>query len=139
MKRYQFHINVQKIKQMMRSAGLPLMEGESHITPLFVGDPKICKQASDMLLTKFGIYVQPINYPTVPRGTERLRITCAPVHTDQHMNHLITSLIAVCNELGIPLSKVSNEFNEQGKYDITAVEQIAAVPLMKEKCPIHAH
>lgn len=87
------------VKRRMTEAGLPVMPSDSHIVPLMVGDPVLCKQASDELMERFKIYVQPINYPTVPRGTERLRFTPTPWHSDEDIDHLIESLQNMWHEL----------------------------------------
>lgn len=86
---------VAKVRQQLDAAGLPHLDNASHIVPVMVGDPVICKQICDELLTRFGVYVQPINYPTVARGTERLRITPSPVHTDDDIAHLVGALSAI--------------------------------------------
>ena len=80
------------LKRRLMNAGLPLIEGPSHIVPLMVGNPVHCKAVTDALLEGYGIYVQPINYPTVPRGTERIRLTPSPVHSDAQMDYLVDVL-----------------------------------------------
>lgn len=89
------------LKQRMRDADLPVMDSVSHIVPVFIGDPVLCKEVSDILLNEFGIYVQPINYPTVPKGTERLRFTPGPLHDDKAMDALIEALTTVWSRLNL--------------------------------------
>jgi len=91
-------------KAALAAARLPVMVSHSHIVPLFVGDPERCKAASDLLLTEHGIYIQPINYPTVPRETERLRITPTPWHDDRLIDQLVESLADVWSRLALPLA-----------------------------------
>jgi 5-aminolevulinate synthase len=89
------------LKKRLTDAGIPVMPSETHIVPVMVGDPVLCKQASDELLFNYSVYVQPINYPTVPRGTERLRFTPTPLHNDELMDHLVDSLVKVWSQLGL--------------------------------------
>ncbi|MBM3618132.1 MAG: aminotransferase class I/II-fold pyridoxal phosphate-dependent enzyme, partial [Alphaproteobacteria bacterium] len=93
--------NVEKVKNRLRQMGIPMLETETHIVPVMIGDPVRCKRASDMLRDDYGIYVQPINFPTVPRGTERLRITPGPLHTDAHIDTLVTALVDIFAELDL--------------------------------------
>ena len=92
------------LKRKMKEAGLPVMPSETHIVPLLVADPQRCKALSDILLFDFGIYVQPINYPTVPKGTERLRFTPSPVHSEEMMDDLVSALLAIWKQLGMELT-----------------------------------
>jgi 5-aminolevulinate synthase len=94
-------------KAALREAGLPARVTETHIVPVMVGDPELCKQASDLLLKEYGIYIQPINYPTVSRGTERLRITPTPEHDVRLIGQLTDALVAVWRELDLPLGQYS--------------------------------
>jgi 5-aminolevulinate synthase len=83
---------VTKVRNALKAIGIPMMDNESHIVPVMVGNPVKCKFISDTLIERYGIYIQPINYPTVPRGTERLRITPSPFHTDQDIAKLVEAL-----------------------------------------------
>ena len=80
--------NVRRLKERLEAAGMPYLKGESHIVPLIVGDATCCKMVTDVLLNRYNIYVQPINYPTVPRGTERLRLTATASHSLEDVDHM---------------------------------------------------
>ncbi|MGM4991376.1 5-aminolevulinate synthase [Tardiphaga sp. 841_E9_N1_2] len=92
-----------RVKAILTAAGIPVMSTDTHIVPVFVGDAELCKKACDLLLEDHGIYIQPINYPTVAKGAERLRITPSPYHDDVLIDHLAESLLQVWDELGLPL------------------------------------
>ena len=94
-----------RTKAVLAAAGLPILQNDTHIVPVFVGDPELCKQASDLLLERHAIYVQPINYPTVAKGSERLRITPSPHHDDALIDELAEAMVDVWEELGLPLNQ----------------------------------
>ena len=91
----------ERLKRMLSEAGLPVMASGSHIVPLLIGDPVLCKQVADELVERHRIYVQPINYPTVPRGTERLRLTPTPLHGDEDVEQLVAALRDVWSRFSI--------------------------------------
>ena len=90
------------LKERLVREDLPVMHTPSHIVPVLVGDPVQCKELTDALMDRFGIYVQPINYPTVPRGEERLRITPSPYHDDALIDRLAEALTDVWDRLDLP-------------------------------------
>jgi 5-aminolevulinate synthase len=96
-------VAVTATKAALQKARLPVLATETHIVPVMVGNPDLCKQASDLLLERHGIYIQPINYPTVARGTERLRITPTPAHDARLIQQLADALVSVWQELDLPL------------------------------------
>ena len=100
--RRRMHDRVATLRRKLDAVRVPHLANPSHIVPVMVGDAVHCKSISDTLLDRFGIYVQPINYPTVPRGTERLRLTPSPLHTDADIDHLVDSLATIWHETALP-------------------------------------
>ena len=95
------------LKAEMANAGLPVMPSVTHIVPLMVGDPIKAKRISDILLAEYGVYVQPINYPTVPRGTERLRFTPGPSHSEEMMRDLVSALVEIWDRLELEFRRAA--------------------------------
>lgn len=100
--RIRHHEQAERLREKLAAAGLPVLACESHIIPLHVGDAQLCKAASDILLREHGLYLQPINFPTVPRGSERFRITPSPNHTEAMMDQLVDALASVFHQVGAP-------------------------------------
>jgi 5-aminolevulinate synthase len=98
---------VAKVRRGFRAVGIPMLDSPSHIIPVMVGDARKCKWISDWLLENHGIYVQPINYPTVPRGTERLRFTPSPLHSDDNIDHLISALSEIWSQCALARTELA--------------------------------
>jgi 5-aminolevulinate synthase len=94
-------------KRALRAAGLPTLDNPSHIVPVMIGDADLCKAATDLLLSRHNIYIQPINYPTVAIGTERLRITPTPRHNEAHVSNLVVALVDVWRTLELPFTTLT--------------------------------
>ena len=94
--------NARKLKEKLREAKIPFIENDSHMVPVMINDPILSKKISDILLDSFSIFVQHINYPTVPKGYERLRITPTPLHTDKMIEDLVSALVFAFDSLDIP-------------------------------------
>ncbi len=105
--RHQQQENVAEVRKRLDEIGLPHIDNPSHIIPVVVVDPVKCKFISDVLLKDRGIYIQPINYPTVPKGTERLRITPSPVHTEEDIDKLVTALESLWTRCGLARQPVA--------------------------------
>ncbi|MEY4226781.1 MAG: 5-aminolevulinate synthase, partial [Actinomycetota bacterium] len=100
--RLALHARVASVRAAIEAAGIPTLPTESHLIPVILGDPIRCREAARLLLDEHGVYVQPIDYPTVPRGTERFRITTSPLHTDADVEALIAGLADVWERLELP-------------------------------------
>mmetsp|Transcript_15607 Transcript_15607/g.24412 ORF Transcript_15607/g.24412 Transcript_15607/m.24412 type:complete len:649 (-) Transcript_15607:81-2027(-) len=108
---------VQMTKELLRGVGLPLIETPSHIIPVRVGDAQLCKKISDMLLKEYNIYIQPINFPTVPIGQEMFRLTPSPDHSPKMIFHLISSLVEIWDRLELPRMAIEQEDVSTAKYE----------------------
>jgi 5-aminolevulinate synthase len=103
--RTRHQLQVAKTKAALQQAGIPVLANPSHIVPVMIGDAELCKAASDLLLERHGVYIQPINYPTVARGTERLRITPTPFHDDVLIEELVAALTETWRTIGLPFAR----------------------------------
>ena len=118
--REQHQLRAAQVKEALLQADIPFLKTPTHIIPVVVGDSVLCKAATDILMDEFNIYIQPINYPTVPKGTERLRITPTPFHDENMINELAQALVTVWDRLGL---KKLEHFRSEG---FTGLEEISA-------------
>jgi 5-aminolevulinate synthase len=123
LERAQQQQRVAQVRERLSELGLPHLENPSHIVPLMVNDAVQCKRVCDMLLERYDIYVQPINYPTVPVGTERLRLTPSPAHTDADIDHLISALDAIWTELGLHRTDIHDDDSALPAIDVGVLRQ----------------
>jgi 5-aminolevulinate synthase len=114
LERLQQQKRVAQVRRRLEELGLPHLNNASHIVPVMVGNAALCKRVCDMLLERFDIYVQPINYPTVPVGTERLRITPSPLHSDGDIDHLVAALDTIWSELGLDRGAAPDDEDDAG-------------------------
>jgi len=98
---------VARVRHRLRAIGIPMLDNPSHIIPVMIGNPHKCKRISDWLMDNHGIYVQPINYPTVAKGTERLRLTPSPLHTDEDIDRLISALTDIWSQCVLARTSVA--------------------------------
>jgi 5-aminolevulinate synthase len=119
-------------KHALRAAGLPILDNTSHIVPLMVRDAELCKAASDLLLERHSIYIQPINYPTVDIGTERLRITPTPRHNEKHVAELVEAIVDVWQTLGLPFTEAEIIPLRRGRKAVEPAEAVCTYPEMSQ-------
>ena len=119
-------LHVRQLRTMLQEAGLPVMPTESHILPLIIGDATLCRQLTDDLMQEFNIYCQPINYPTVAVGTERLRLTPGPLHSPQMLEDLCSALCILWDRHGLPRSNHFS-FDNNGSFTVKSASASDAV------------
>jgi 5-aminolevulinate synthase len=123
LERAQQQRRVAQVRERLSELGLPHLTNPSHIVPVMVGDATLCKRVCDLLLERYEIYVQPINYPTVPVGTERLRLTPSPMHSDADIEQLVMALDAIWTELG--LERKDSDGDDAGLPDVAVLRAAA--------------
>lgn len=126
---------VRRLRDGLDKLAIPHLHNPSHIVPVMVCDPVLCKLVSDRLMDEFGVYIQPINYPTVPRGTERLRITPSPLHSDADIAHLLHALEAIWSDLGLPRTIVDANHPLTQLCPVAGPLQMDPAVLGVDECP----